>query len=116
MIGLVEDESNWYKSNDARWPALGRGYNMGVMLLDLDKIRRNIDWTRLWYDAVLDNIDQLKKTNLGEQDIVNAVIKSHPNLVYDISCLYNIQLSVHSIAKQCYGDDIKNVNVIRSFF
>lgn len=98
MIGLVEDESNWYKSNDARWPALGRG------------------WTRLWYDAVLDNIDQLKKTNLGEQDIVNAVIKSHPNLVYDISCLYNIQLSVHIIAKQCYGDDIKNVNVIRTFF
>ncbi|CAB3225466.1 unnamed protein product [Arctia plantaginis] len=112
FIGLVENESNWYYYNGKRWPALGRGFNTGVMLLDLKKLRRNTDWNSLWRDAVNSNIDTLKETTLADQDVINAIIKSHPNFVFNMSCQYNIQMSTKTIAKDCYGEDRNNVKII----
>lgn len=112
FIGLVENESNWYYETSKRWPALGRGYNTGVMLLDLNKIRTNTDWSRLWQDAVNDNIDRLKQTALADQDVINAIIKTHPHFVFNMSCQYNVQMSTKTLAKGCYGEDRNNVKII----
>ncbi|CAH0591403.1 unnamed protein product [Chrysodeixis includens] len=112
FIGLVENESNWYLDTAKHWPAIGRGYNTGVMLLDLKKIRTNTDWTRLWQDAVNDNIDRLKKTTLADQDVINGVIKKEPRFVYNISCQYNVQMSTQTLAKSCYGENMNNVKII----
>ncbi|XP_073954338.1 xylosyl- and glucuronyltransferase LARGE1-like isoform X1 [Choristoneura fumiferana] len=112
FIGLVENESNWYYDTEPRWPALGRGYNTGVMLLDLTKIRTVIDWTSLWHDAVNENIDRLKVTTLADQDVINAIIKKIPKIVYNISCQYNVQMSTNTLAKNCYGEDVNNVKII----
>ncbi|CAH1634869.1 unnamed protein product [Spodoptera littoralis] len=113
FIGLVENESSWYYTNKPnRWPALGRGYNTGVMLLDLKKIRTTTDWTRLWRDAVNDNIKRLNHTTLADQDVINAIIKSHPRFVYDMSCQYNVQMSTTTLAKNCYGENKDNVKII----
>ncbi|XP_047027691.1 xylosyl- and glucuronyltransferase LARGE2s-like [Helicoverpa zea] len=112
FIGLVENESSWYLNKAKRWPALGRGYNTGVMLLDLKKIRTTTDWTRLWHDAVRDNIGRLKQTTLADQDVINAIIKSQPRFVYNMSCQYNVQMSTQTLAKNCYGEDSNNVKVI----
>ncbi|KAG6459736.1 hypothetical protein O3G_MSEX011570 [Manduca sexta] len=112
VLGLVENESNWYYDTAKRWPALGRGYNTGVMLLDLNKIRNNNDWTTLWHDAVYENIDRLKQTTLADQDIINAIIKKNPRLVYNISCQYNVQMSTKTLAKNCYGEDKNNVKIL----
>lgn len=109
---MVENESNWYYYNGKRWPALGRGFNTGVMLLDLKKLRDNTDWNSLWRDAVNSNIETLKETTLADQDVINAIIKSHPNFVYNMSCQYNIQMSTKTIAKECYGEDRNNVKVL----
>ncbi|GBP77886.1 LARGE xylosyl- and glucuronyltransferase 1 [Eumeta japonica] len=109
FVGLVENESNWYYDTEKRWPALGRGYNTGVMLLDLMKIRRNTDWTSLWHDAVTENLERLKHTMLADQDIINAVIKKYPHIIYNISCQYNVQMSTYTLAKNCYGEDRSNV-------
>lgn len=50
-IGLVENQSNWYLGqlwrNYRPWPAIGRGFNTGVMLLRLNELR-NFDWNHLW--------------------------------------------------------------------
>lgn len=108
----MENESNWYFDDQTkRWPAIGRGYNTGVMLMDLKKIRKNIDWSTLWHDAVIDNIVRLKQTTLADQDVINALIKTSPNLVYNISCQYNVQMSTKTLAKNCYGEDTGNVKV-----
>ncbi|KAH9637490.1 hypothetical protein HF086_010901 [Spodoptera exigua] len=86
FIGLVENESNWYYTNKPnRWPALGRGYNTGVMLLDLKKIRTTTDWTRLWRDAVNENIKRLNYTTLADQDVINAIIKNQPHNTLELS-------------------------------
>ena len=43
MIGLVENQSDWYLGkiwkNHKPWPALGRGFNTGVMLFDMKKLK-----------------------------------------------------------------------------
>lgn len=108
----MENESSWYYTNKPnRWPALGRGYNTGVMLLDLKKIRTTTDWTRLWRDAVNDNIKRLNHTTLADQDVINAIIKNQPRFVYDMSCQYNVQMSTTTLAKNCYGENKDNVKV-----
>ncbi|XP_068623154.1 xylosyl- and glucuronyltransferase LARGE2s-like [Battus philenor] len=112
LIGLVENESNWYFDTAKRWPALGRGYNTGVMLLDLNKIRTNIDWTTLWHSAINENIERLKQTTLADQDVINAVLKKNPTFVHNISCQYNVQMSTKTLAKGCYGEDRNNVKII----
>ncbi|KPJ18829.1 Glycosyltransferase-like protein LARGE1 [Papilio machaon] len=112
LFGLVENESNWYYDTAKRWPALGRGYNTGVMLLDLNKIRKKINWTKVWHSAVNENIERLKQTTLADQDVINAIIKKDPNLVYNISCQYNVQMSTKTLAKGCYGEDRDNIKII----
>ncbi|XP_041969668.1 LARGE xylosyl- and glucuronyltransferase 2-like [Aricia agestis] len=110
-LGLVENMSNWYYST-GRWPALGRGYNTGVMLLDLNKMRSKVDWRTLWYETVEDNLRTLKQTSLADQDVINAIIKNNPQIVYNMSCQYNVQMSTLTLAKNCYGEDVKNVKIV----
>lgn len=102
--------SNWYYSN-SRWPALGRGFNTGVMLLDLQKMRTRVNWKSLWHRTVKENLKSLKQTTLADQDVINAIIKNNPQIVLNISCQYNVQMSTQTLAKNCYGEDVKNVKV-----
>ncbi|XP_026331083.1 LARGE xylosyl- and glucuronyltransferase 1-like [Hyposmocoma kahamanoa] len=111
LLGLVENESNWYYEAD-RWPALGRGFNTGVMLLNLRKIHTTTNWTLLWREAVNFNIKKLTKTSLGDQDVINAIIHNHPQIVYNIGCQYNVQMSTQTLAKNCYGQDMRSVKII----
>lgn len=50
-MGLVENQSDWYLGklfrNYEPWPSLGRGFNTGVMAMDLAKMRK-LGWTQLW--------------------------------------------------------------------
>lgn len=38
------------------------------------------------------------------QDIFNAVIKEHPGLVRPLPCVWNVQLSEHTLAEHCYSE------------
>ncbi|XP_049878652.1 xylosyl- and glucuronyltransferase LARGE2-like [Pectinophora gossypiella] len=111
LIGLVENESNWYYK-PLRWPALGRGYNTGVMLLRLHHIHARTNWTVLWHETVQENTRKLGQTALGDQDVINAIIKMYPDTVYNVSCGYNVQMSITTLSKNCYGEDPKNVKVV----
>ncbi|XP_013181703.1 PREDICTED: glycosyltransferase-like protein LARGE1, partial [Papilio xuthus] len=82
------------------------------MLLDLNKIRNKINWTKVWHSAVNENIELLKQTTLADQDVINAIIKKDPILVYNISCQYNVQMSTKTLAKGCYGEDRNNIKII----
>ena len=51
-LGLVENQSDWYLpgklwKSHSPWPALGRGFNTGVILMDLEKLRA-INWAQTW--------------------------------------------------------------------
>ncbi|XP_071965746.1 xylosyl- and glucuronyltransferase LARGE1-like [Antedon mediterranea] len=107
LFGLVENQSDWYlgtiwkKHNP--WPALGRGYNTGLILLALDRLRQ-IDWMKMWRLIAEKELMSLLSTSLADQDIFNAVIKNHPHIVYNLPCSWNVQLSEHTRSELCYTE------------
>ncbi|XP_014107450.1 PREDICTED: glycosyltransferase-like protein LARGE2 isoform X2 [Pseudopodoces humilis] len=115
VIGLVENQSDWYLGNlwknHKPWPALGRGFNTGVILLLLDRLRR-LGWEQMWRLTAERELMSMLSTSLADQDIFNAVIKQDPSLVYRLPCFWNVQLSDHTRSEQCYTElsDLKVIH------
>ncbi|KAM4848741.1 xylosyl- and glucuronyltransferase LARGE2 isoform X1 [Urocitellus parryii] len=115
VIGLVENQSDWYLGNlwknHRPWPALGRGFNTGVILLWLDRLRQ-VGWEQMWTLTAQRELLTLAATSLADQDIFNAVIKEHPELVQPLPCIWNVQLSDHTRAEHCYSEaaDLKVIH------
>ncbi|XP_031229446.1 LARGE xylosyl- and glucuronyltransferase 2 isoform X5 [Mastomys coucha] len=105
VVGLVENQSDWYLGNlwknHRPWPALGRGFNTGVILLWLDRLQQT-GWEQMWKLTAKRELHTLTATSLADQDIFNAVLKEHPNLVHPLPCVWNVQLSDHTLAERCY--------------
>ncbi|XP_072842094.2 xylosyl- and glucuronyltransferase LARGE2 isoform X2 [Pogona vitticeps] len=114
VIGLVENQSDWYLGNlwknHRPWPALGRGFNTGVILLLLERLRR-IGWEQMWRLTAEQELMSMLSTSLADQDIFNAVIKQSPTLVYRLPCFWNVQLSDHTRSEQCYTE-VSDLKVI----
>ncbi|GLH01119.1 Glycosyltransferase-like protein LARGE1 [Gryllus bimaculatus] len=108
-IGLVENQSDWYLGKlwkkHRPWPALGRGYNTGVILLQLQKLRE-LGWGQLWRLIAEKDLITMLATSLADQDIFNAIIKQHPYLVYNLPCQWNVQLSDNTRSELCYTEVI----------
>uniref|UniRef100_A0A6A7FS34 Glycosyltransferase-like protein LARGE1 n=2 Tax=Hirondellea gigas TaxID=1518452 RepID=A0A6A7FS34_9CRUS len=114
-LGLVENQSDWYLGklwkSHRPWPAIGRGYNSGVMLVRLSMLRSS-NWSQLWRLAAERYLTTLLATQLADQDIINAVIKEHPEIVYNLPCQWNVQLSDNTRSELCYLEliDIKAIH------
>lgn len=89
-IGLVENQSDWYLGtlwkHHNPWPAIGRGYNTGVMLLNLKRLRKH-RWSTMWKSVAERELKTFNSTSLADQDIFNAVIKQNQSLVFPVSFL-----------------------------
>jgi glycosyltransferase-like protein LARGE len=57
--------AEWYLVNRG-WPALGLGFNTGVMLMDLDCLRR-VQWHKLWAEVLISNLTTSAYTALADQ-------------------------------------------------
>ncbi|XP_034051503.1 LARGE xylosyl- and glucuronyltransferase 2 [Thalassophryne amazonica] len=114
VIGLVENQSDWYLGNlwknHKPWPALGRGFNTGVILLYLERLRR-IGWEQMWRLTAERELMSMLSTSLADQDIFNAFIKQNPILVHQLPCFWNVQLSDHTRSEQCYTE-VSDLKVI----
>uniref|UniRef100_A0A1B6CYE9 LARGE xylosyl- and glucuronyltransferase 1 n=1 Tax=Clastoptera arizonana TaxID=38151 RepID=A0A1B6CYE9_9HEMI len=114
-IGLVENQSDWYLGKlwkkHRPWPALGRGYNTGVILLELKRMRE-LGWGQLWRQIAEKDLMTHYSTSLADQDIFNAVIKQHPYLVMNLPCQWNVQLSDNTRSESCYTEvtDLKVIH------
>ncbi|KAL6113688.1 large2 [Pungitius sinensis] len=114
VIGLVENQSDWYLGNlwknHKPWPALGRGFNTGVILLYLERLRR-MGWEQMWRLTAERELMSMLSTSLADQDIFNAFIKQNPVLVHQLPCFWNVQLSDHTRSEQCYTE-VSDLKVI----
>lgn len=114
-VGLVENQSDWYLGklwkNHRPWPALGRGFNTGVILMDLQKLR-NVNWMQLWRMIAEKELVSMFSTQLADQDIFNAVLKQNPHLIYHLPCQWNVQLSDNTRSELCYSEvtDLKIIH------
>ncbi|KAM6158844.1 xylosyl- and glucuronyltransferase LARGE2 [Rhynchocyon petersi] len=115
VIGLVENQSDWYLGNlwknHKPWPALGRGFNTGVILLRLDRLRQ-VGWMQMWKVTTRRLLLTLSSTSLADQDIFNSIIKECAELVLLLPCVWNVQLSDHTLAEHCYStaSDLKVIH------
>jgi len=117
-LGLVENQSDWYIpgklwKNHRPWPALGRGLNTGVILMDLSKLRKQ-SWSQTWRTVAENDLVTQLSTSLADQDVLNAVLRRQSDLLYHLPCKWNVQMSDNSLSDTlCYhskhGD---TVNVI----
>ena len=111
LLGIVENQSNWYLGNlwehHRPWPALGRGFNTGVVLLNLEKMRQTA-WHDTWSTVAK---KYSSPTALADQDIVNAVIKEYPQIHLVLPCSWNVQLGDNSLSEFCY-QNAENFHVI----
>ncbi|XP_060880668.1 xylosyl- and glucuronyltransferase LARGE1-like [Metopolophium dirhodum] len=109
-LGLVENQSDWYLGKlwkkHKPWPALGRGYNTGVILMDLRKLRL-IGWNGLWRSVAVKTLVTHYWTSLADQDIFNTIIKERPELLYPMPCQWNVQLSDNTRSELCYAEVIE---------
>ncbi|KAM7540657.1 hypothetical protein Aperf_G00000030884 [Anoplocephala perfoliata] len=114
IIGLIENQSDWYltEHGTASWPALGYGYNTGVMLIDLKKMR-TIGWGQHWKNVAKVFIKNASHTSLADQDIMNAALYFNSSRVLSLPCLWNLQLGDNANHTHCLHND-KNNNICPS--
>ena len=67
--------------------------------MDLPKLRDH-KWMDLWKKVTERELPVMTATALADQDIFNTVIKDFPEMVYDLPCTWNAQLSDHSKSKE----------------
>ncbi|KAF6033547.1 GYLTL1B [Bugula neritina] len=111
-LGLVENLSDWYlhSSGLTAWPAVGRGFNTGVMLMQL-RVMREKNWAKLWRHTANKYLPEAGPTKLADQDIINAVIKDNVRIVHTLPCNWNIQVTYRSTFEPtCYST--ANVKVV----
>ena len=112
LIGIVENQSNWYLGNlwqhHHPWPALGRGFNTGVVLYNLE-VMRQWGWYNVW--SAVARKYYSSPTALADQDVINAVIKEYPHVHLILPCAWNVQLSDNSLSEFCY-QDAENFHII----
>lgn len=48
--------------------------------------------------------------SLGDQDILNSIMKELPDIVYKLPCYWNVQMSSFSTASSCYSKFKPRVN------
>ena len=99
-LGLVQEQTLWYDKPDA-WPALRHGYNTGVMLMDLKRLKNTWEWAGLWRRVVKEELERFKSVKLADQDVINSIIKRNPKIVYSLPCGWNLQLT-DVPATDCY--------------
>ena len=93
------------------------GFNSGVVLMDLEQIRKSILYKSYFSDLTL--LRQLSekyrfKGHLGDQDFYSLLSFEHPELFYILSCTWNRQLctwwrnngyrEVFNLYHKCEGD------------
>ena len=70
------------------------GYNSGVVLMKLDKLRKSVLYHSLLGNSSLSNLTEKYtfKGHLGDQDFYTLIALEFPHLFYSLPCNWNRQL------------------------
>ncbi|GMT35690.1 hypothetical protein PFISCL1PPCAC_26987 [Pristionchus fissidentatus] len=107
LFAMAENISPWYTQGtptNRRWPARGRGFNSGVVLIHSARMRK-ANWNKMWRDETELRLKEFGKVHLADQDIFNVLTVSNPNMIVELPCEYNFQLGGQSQPAKCQQDD-----------
>ncbi|KAA3674564.1 uncharacterized protein DEA37_0004742 [Paragonimus westermani] len=77
-----------------------RGINTGILLMDLVKLRQ-IGWHQLWFETIKGMLRRTSRIRTADQDIYNAIFGMQPQMVYELSCLWNVQVLRQARSDYC---------------
>lgn len=77
-------------------------FNSGVLLYYLDRLKKR-DWSNLWPEITKKVASIYGSVRLADQDIINAVLFQHSDLLYEVPCYWNTQLSDNALSYSCYN-------------
>ncbi|GMT06613.1 hypothetical protein PENTCL1PPCAC_28787, partial [Pristionchus entomophagus] len=107
LFAMAENISPWYTQATAttrRWPARGRGFNSGVVLVHNARMKI-ANWTEMWRTETELRLKEFGKVQLADQDVFNVLAVSHPDMIVELPCEYNFQLGGQSQPVRCQKDD-----------
>ena len=112
FIGLVENLSDYYVEKEL-FSYLGRGFNTGVMLMDLTKMRR-MGWKELWTKEHKELNKKIGVVKQADQDIINSYLENHSTRVHHIPCIWNYQISAKSLVNEICGQPwrMKGIRIV----
>ncbi|VDO92043.1 unnamed protein product [Soboliphyme baturini] len=85
-LGIAENLSDWYLRKNTsgttiRWPAKGRGFNTGIVLMHLEKLRV-LSWTSLYTRVAEENLKFFNFTHLADQVSTLNIVSFSLTLCY----------------------------------
>ncbi|GMR61978.1 hypothetical protein PMAYCL1PPCAC_32173, partial [Pristionchus mayeri] len=105
LFAMAENISPWYsKKYKHHWPARGRGFNAGVMLMHTERMRK-ANWSEMWKNEARERLKRFSTGHDQVQDILNALTISYPHIVVELPCEYNLQLGEQSLPAECTIED-----------
>ncbi|CAH8662597.1 unnamed protein product [Schistosoma haematobium] len=78
----------------------GYGYNGGILLFDLSQLRLMM-WNDIWLSITVHLLQIKGYLITGEQDVMNMIVCKYKDLLYEIPCEWNVQLSAGSEPEGC---------------
>lgn len=100
-LGLVENQSDWYLGKlwkgQQPWPALGRGFNSGLILMDLAKLR-SFTWMAFWRSIAELHLPQLGFTSLADQVRRSWLIREKRRLTFHVLGYLQLRSPTRTIA------------------
>lgn len=102
VFGMAAEQNPYYRFRLGRfyWPRLNYGYNAGLILIHLGRLRR-LPWNMMWRRNSELLRSEWKRLLTGEQDIYNTVFQSNRRLIYRLPCNWNFQLSLDDCEHLC---------------
>ncbi|KAF7232190.1 hypothetical protein EG68_05547 [Paragonimus skrjabini miyazakii] len=102
IFAMIRETAPYFRKYLGRkyWPSLGPGYNAGLILLHLKRIR-SINWESLWGDSLQYLSSQLVKLPTAEQDVLNRIAHVHNHTLHELPCTWNVQLGAFSYVTLC---------------
>ncbi|CAL8090616.1 unnamed protein product [Calicophoron daubneyi] len=85
-----EDIGEMWNLFDTFNPSQESGINSGVILWDLDKLRK-FDWNITWRKALEHYLQRHPSVN-GDQTIISEVVNMNPDLYFHLPCEWHVQL------------------------
>ncbi|XP_039256581.2 xylosyl- and glucuronyltransferase LARGE2-like [Styela clava] len=104
-IGMGYETQYWYKTADGgkfdgAWQAIDWGFNTGMILYDLERLRR-MNWTSMWNREARKELKVEGYALLAEQDVFNVLFVHHPEILYQVPCKWNMQFGERANIQSC---------------
>ncbi|GMT07639.1 hypothetical protein PENTCL1PPCAC_29813, partial [Pristionchus entomophagus] len=103
LMAMGENISPGYTNKTMNpWPARGRGFNSGLILFHLERMRK-ANWRDMWRKDLNERLKQLRGG--ADQDILNAMTITYPEMAVELPCEYNFQIGEFSEPLGCLKND-----------